>query len=85
MGLLYVATRKPQPVSTGIVRFVRIVKCPFKKQGAEDRRPLRPGDLGVQVTLTVGGARYPLLLPVGAIPAPVPGYSVAFGRGRARP
>jgi hypothetical protein len=60
-------------------------KVPIQKQGAEDRRPLRPGDLGDQVTLTVGGARYPLLLPVGAIPAPVRGYSVASGRGRARP
>src|ERR1700692_1994981 len=36
------------------------------------------------VTLTVAGARYPRLLPVGAIPAPVQGYLVAFGRGRAR-
>ena len=36
---MYAATRKPQPVSTGIVRFVRIVKCPFKKQGAEDVVP----------------------------------------------
>jgi hypothetical protein len=34
------------------------------------------------ITFIAGGALHLPLLPAGAIPAPVQGYSVAFGRGR---
>lgn len=42
---MYVALPQPPAVSTGAVEYVRAAKnTPKKKQGAENRRPLRPGE-----------------------------------------
>jgi len=48
---------KPQPVSTGTVRFVRIIEVPIKKNRAPRTSSTAPWRPGIQVSLTVGGAR----------------------------